>query len=207
MLAKRPGSNSNAEVNIMLPTTTQDITTKATETQILQALVSLAGLPSRQADDADLDRKMYQVALNGVSRYALNEAVKAVVRGGLGHTFFPSPVELRQQCEKAMEPHYREAERVRIREAQARENREFDRTMSARSPEAVARVKSVYEKFCEGYRKEAEVFVPTLDPELVAQVPDNPKAKFHRANSPLAQSVTSLAPSETETVADSGRMG
>jgi hypothetical protein len=79
----------------MLPALKSDTTTRATEAQVLQALASLAGLPSRQADDAELDRKMYHVALEGVSRYALNEAVKAIIRGALGHTFFPSPVEMR----------------------------------------------------------------------------------------------------------------
>jgi hypothetical protein len=164
-------------------------------------------LPSRQADDAELDRKMYQVALAGVSRYALNEAVKAIIRGALGHTFFPSPVEFRQQCDKAMEPHHREAERIRIRETQARENREFEKTVATRTPEAMARVKATYERFCEGYRKETAPFVPTLDPELVARVPDNPKATFHRAKSSLAIGVTNLAPSAAEVVADSGRQG
>lgn len=138
----------------------------------MQALASLAGLPSRQADDADLDRKMYHVALAGVSRYALNEAVKAIIRGSLGHTFFPSPVELRQECDKAMEPVHRQARRERIVIEQSEENRQFLRVQAAKTPEAKAKVAARYAEFCKGYQKQAAVHESTLDPELVAKVPD-----------------------------------
>jgi hypothetical protein len=149
----------------------------------LQALASLAGLPSRQADDAELDRKMYHVALEGVSRYALNEAVKAIIRGALGHTFFPSPVEMRLQCEKAIEPHIRQAERIRIRERQETENAQFERVLASRSPEAVARQQAIYRQFCEEHaaaKPKSELDAVVLDPELVAQVPDA-KDAFKRA--------------------------
>lgn len=122
----------------------------------MQALASLAGLPSRQADEDGIDRKMYFVALNGVSRYALNEAVKGIIRGALGHTFFPSPVEFRQQCEKAMEPHIRQAERIRVREQQERESAEFNRVLAGRTPEAIARQQEAYRKFCAGYTSEKD---------------------------------------------------
>lgn len=144
----------------------------------MQALASLAGLPSRQADDDGIDRKMYFVALSGVSRYALNEAVKAIIRGVLGHTFFPSPVEFKQQCDKAMEPHMREAQRIRILEAQARENAEFEDLMAARTWEAIARQQAAYAKFCEAQEpaKAAKEQRIHLDPELLAKLPDAPSA-------------------------------
>lgn len=159
----------------MVPALKTDTTTKATEAQVLQALASLAGLPSRQADDAELDRKMYHYALQGVSRYALNEGVKAIIRGALGHTFFPSPVELRQQCDKAMEPHNRQAERIRIREEQETENARFNKVLAQRTPEAMARVSDIYRRYCEQYaaskaREESRALM--LDPDLVANVPD-----------------------------------
>ena len=150
----------------------------------MQALASLAGLPSRQADDAELDRKMYHVALEGVSRYALNEAVKAIIRGGLGHTFFPSPVEFRQQCEKAIEPHIRQAERIRRREEQARDNAEFERVIASRTPEAIARQQAAYQRYCEQYKASRPVTAEpavVLDPEEVAKLPDAP-ATFKRAS-------------------------
>jgi hypothetical protein len=167
----------------MLPALKSDTTTRATQAQVLQALASLAGLPSRQADDAELDRKMYHVALEGVSRYALNEAVKAIIRGALGHTFFPSPVEFRLQCEKAIEPHIRQAERIRRREQQESENAQFERVIASRTPEAVARQQEAYRRFCEQYAASKPISaesVPMLDPELVAKVPDA-SSTFKRA--------------------------
>lgn len=122
-----------------------------------------------------MDRRMYFVALEGVTRYALGEAVKAIIRGALGHTFFPSPVELRQQCDKAMEPHVRQAQRVRMSEQQARENAEFDRVRAQRTPEAIARQQEAYRRFCQGYEAEkSPAYIPLLDPDLVAKIPDAP---------------------------------
>ncbi len=165
----------------MLPATQPDLKTRATEMQVLQALTSLAGLPSRQAIDADMDRDMYFVALEGVSRYALSEAVKSIIKGGLGHTFFPSPVEFRQQCNKAMEPHIRHAARVQLTERQARENAEYDRIRAGRTPESLARSQALYRQFCEQNAAEKqEEAAPVLDPDLVAQVPDA-KDYFKRA--------------------------
>lgn len=168
----------------MLPTTIPDISTKATETQILQALASLGGLPARQADGDGLDRSMYFVALEGVGRYALSGAVKAIIRGALGHTFFPTPVEFRQQCEKAMEPHIRQAERVRIQEAQERERAEFARTRQGQTPASRERVAAAYAKFCAGYtskKDEAEEAERAdirarygMTDELIDAIPDQP---------------------------------
>lgn len=144
---------------------------------MLQALASLAVLPSRQAADAALDTKMYFIALEGVSRYALNEAVKAIIRGTLGHTFFPTPVEIRLQCNKAIEPIAREAERQRMNQQQARERISYEKRMRARPPEEIARVRAVYEKFCEQHKASKPVSEEgriILDPELLAQVPDAP---------------------------------
>ena len=57
----------------------------------------------------------YYVALEGVSRFAIQTASKAIMRGALGHAFFPSPPELRMQCDEVMKP---------IREAHARDKRD-----------------------------------------------------------------------------------
>lgn len=142
----------------------------------MQALTSLAVLPSRQAEDADLDRAMYNVALEGVSRYGLSQAVTAIIRGALGHTFFPSPVELRQQCELAEAPIRRQAEREAQRREWARENATFEQTRALRTPEAVALQQAAYRKFCEGYADSKAIAQERvyLDPELLAKVPDAP---------------------------------
>lgn len=107
----------------------------------------LASLPSRQADDAALDREAFFIALDGVSRYALSEASKAILRGGLPHGFFPSPVELRQQCDKAMKAHHDEAERIRRREETFRERREYERAVAARAPGWQERQKALMRRF------------------------------------------------------------
>lgn len=163
----------------MLPSKAPDLKTKATEAQVLQALASLAGLPSRQQADLELARDMYFVALEGVSRYALSEAVKAVMRNKLGHTFFPSPVELRRLCDEAIAPHIEAERRIRQREQQARENAEMAVTQALKTPESLARSRRLYERFCEQYEASKpghEPFVPTLDPELVAKIADAPTA-------------------------------
>lgn len=118
---------------------------------------------------------MYFVALEGVSRYALGEAVKTIIRGGLGHTFFPSPVELRQQCDKAIASHLEAARRIRQREQQARENASIAAAYAARTPESIARAKAIYDRFCEQYEASKpghQPFETTLDPDLVARIPN-----------------------------------
>lgn len=168
----------------MLPSAAPDLTTKATETQVLQALTSLAGLPSRQQADLELARDMYFVALEGVSRYALGEAVKAIIRGSLGHTFFPSPVELRQQCDKAIAPHLEAERRIRQREQQARENASIAAAYAARTPESIARASAIYDRFCEQYEASKpghKPFETTLDPDLVAKIPDADTGTFSKA--------------------------
>lgn len=165
----------------MLPTKSPDTKTTVSEAQILQALASLAGLPSRQADEEGIDRAMYFVALEGVTRYALSEAVKAVMRNKLGHTFFPSPVELRRLCDEAQRPHSDYQRRVRITEEQQLERDEFNRIQASKTPEALARSRALWEQARARLApdKEPEPRL-TLDPELVAKVPDAPST-FKRA--------------------------
>ena len=140
----------------------------------MQALASLAGLPSRQADDASLDQQMYFVALDGVTRYALSEAVKAVMRNKLGHTFFPSPVELRRLCDEAQRPHDEMARRARVLDQQRREREAWNAADAAKTPEARQHVSKVYAEFCEGYRRPPVESSVVLDPDLVAMIPDAP---------------------------------
>ena len=157
-----------------LPTQRPDVWKPATEADRAAALVSLAALPSRQTSSEKLDRAAYHIALDGVTRYGLTVAVQAILRGALGHAFFPSPPELRMQCDQAMQWHEREAERIRRRQ---RENAEWQRIHGDWRPPTEAekaRTSAVYAKFCEAYEKPAHES-PKLDPELVAKVPDNPK--------------------------------
>jgi hypothetical protein len=116
---------------------------------------------------------VYFIALDGTTKHGLAEAVKFILRGALGHAFFPSPPELRMQCDKAMEWHERERERI-VRREQIQRERVPARTEP--SPQAKARVARAYDEFCQGYEKAATEETFRLDPELVAQVADNPKS-------------------------------
>ena len=154
-----------------LPTPQTDVWTPATEMDRTGALAALSTLPARAS--SRLDRVAYHVALEGVTRWGLTEAVKAILRGALGHAFFPSPPELRVQCDKAMWWHEREAEKIRRRE---RENADWARQRGDWRPPTEAekaRARETYARFCAGHPMLANP-PPRLDPDLVARVPDNP---------------------------------
>lgn len=159
----------------MIPAIHQDVWKLASETEKIQALVTLSGLPSRETTAGELDNAAFMMALEGVTRHGLSEAVKFILRGSLGHAFLPSPPELRIECDKAMEWHARERERVARREQMERERRQFGPVPDP-SPEAKARVAALYANFCKSYEKASVEDTLVLDPELVALVPDNPKS-------------------------------
>lgn len=96
---------------------------------------------------------MYYLALEGVTRYGLTEAVREIVRGALGHAFFPSPPELRMQCDKAMQWPERQRQRQFRQDRYIQERRENNATVQ-RSPEAVERQQEAYRKFLAGYADE-----------------------------------------------------
>lgn len=144
---------------------------------MIAVLARLSSLPSRQvAEGTEDDAKdaMYR-ALKGVTRYALNDAMNAVLRNKLGHTFFPTPVELRRLCDEAQRPHQEYERRVRLTEEQLRERREYDRIQAMKTPESRARVRAMMQDLATliGTHKTA-TGKPLLDPELVAQIPDAP---------------------------------
>jgi hypothetical protein len=134
----------------------------------------LAALPARAADDVAVDKGAYYIALEGVTRYGLQEAARVILKGGLGHTFFPTPVELRQKCDSAMSWHQRERERHHRVIRQTEENAAFNRSDALKTQEARRRVTEVYAEFCAGYDATKPVDRIWLDPELVAQIPDAP---------------------------------
>ena len=150
----------------------------------MQALASLAGLPSRQADDDGLDRSMYFVALDGVTRYALSEAVKTILRGALGHTFFPTPVELRLACDRAQQPIRDMQRRITVTEENRRDRDEFNRINAQKTPEARARVAALLAKLDASFetsRREEEEAARAeirarygIEGEALAKVPDQP---------------------------------
>lgn len=159
----------------MIPAIQQDVWKPATEVEKIQALVTLSGLPSRETTAGEIDNAAFMMALDGVTRYGLSEAVRFILRGALGHAFLPSPPELRIQCDKAMEHHKQMRERIARQERIASERLP---DIPPRTADEIARHTERMARFYEasGYedgRKIAQERV-TLDPALVAQIADAP---------------------------------
>lgn len=159
----------------MIPATQSDVWKPANETEKIQALVMLSGLPSRATTAGELDNAAYMIALDGVPRYGLQNAVKNILRGSLAHAFMPSPPELRMECDRAMQWYEREVEKIRRDERENAAWRHTHGDVVKQTPEMRARVAELYAEFRKGYEKPEE-YERKLDPELVALVPDNPKA-------------------------------
>lgn len=128
-----------------------------------------------------IEKASYYLALEGVTRYGLSEAVRAILQGKLGHAFFPSPPELRMQCDKAMEGHRWHRERERRETRYINERRE-NNANAYRSPEAIAKQQETYRRFVAGYaeteakaeateREEIRARYGITD-EAVANIPD-----------------------------------
>jgi hypothetical protein len=168
----------------MVPALKFDTTTPATYEDRIKALVLLGGLPARESNDPHAEKAAYHLALEGVTRYGLQEAVKTILRGSLGHTFFPSPVELRQQCDRAMEWVFQEERRIRHREELFRDRREFEESRASRTPEQIERVKALTAKLkadLEGESDDSEekrrAFIRAkygITAEELAKLPDRP---------------------------------
>lgn len=136
----------------------------------------LGRLPSTATSSVEFDQQLYFIALRGTTQYGLFKAVEAILQNALGHAFFPSPPEFRGQCDKAMEWHRQERERIARREQIERERREHA-PRGEPYPQAKERVSAAYAEFCKSYEKATSEDTRILDPELVAQVPDNPKSQ------------------------------
>ncbi len=133
-----------------IPAIATDFWDPATEQDKIKALASLNSLPSRHTDAAEISEAGYMVALEGVTRYGLREAVRSILKGGLNHAFFPSPPELRSQCDRAMEWPERQRER-QIRQDRYMQERRENNAVVQRSPEAIARQQAAYRKFLAAY--------------------------------------------------------
>ena len=160
-----------------------DFWTLASQEDKIKALWSISGLPSRRAENEQVDKALYHLALDGVTRYGLAEAVKAVAQNKLGHPFFPEPQELRGLCDKAMEWPERQRER-QIRQDRYLQERRENNAVVQRSPEAIARQQAAYRRFLSGYEVEkndaeeaerAEIRARYgLTDEAVSALPDQP---------------------------------
>lgn len=148
-------------------------------------------MPSRAAGDEGIDRAAYYTSLDGTYRHGLVEAVKFILRGALGHAFFPSSPELRMQHDKCM-AHHRDM-RARI---QRREQIAAERPAPVERTEAqIARVRALYADFCKGHaaaregeNQEAEREMVRrrygMSPEALASIKDQPLARTRMGNTP-----------------------
>lgn len=118
----------------------------STDSDILQALGLLAQMPPTKG--VEISNTGYFIALEGVTRKRLFDATKRILRGGLGHSFFPSPPEFRMMCDKVAEEEARKIRREREQREQAGFIARQKHCDEERTPEALARAKATYEKFC-----------------------------------------------------------
>lgn len=116
----------------------------------------LTSLPYRKTEDGKVRTDAYLIALEGVTRFGLGEATKAILRGSLGHGFYPSPVELRQQCDRAMDPVWRQGLAYKRKQERQAFNDAERKVMAQQTPEARERVRSTYEQYCARHEAQRE---------------------------------------------------
>lgn len=137
----------------------------------------LGSLPAREADSSGIDKAAYYLALEGTTKYGLQQAAKAILRGALGHVFFPNPAELRIQCDKAMEHPISLRNRASVYERMAREKipdrPPLSEAEKERQNERMARFHAAYH--AKDPEAEMAVIRAKYDPDLLAKVPDAPR--------------------------------
>ena len=108
----------------------------------------LKSLPSRASDTAEIDRQAFIIGQQGVTRGALAEAVKQVLRGALGHGFHPSAPEFRLLCDSIQRKQAEERARGEEERRQRRENEQRRlQHEKTKTPEARARVAAMLARF------------------------------------------------------------
>lgn len=135
----------------------------------------LGPLPARKALSEEIEDATYAIVMDGMTAHGLEEAVRAALKGEHGSTFFPSPPELRALYDKAMEHHVSMRNRIARQEQIARER---PPEIPPRTADEIARQKERMARFYKSIgHEEGRVIVQertTLDPELLAQIPDAP---------------------------------
>lgn len=111
---------------------------------MLECLTLLSSLPSRASADDRINVAGFYLALEGVSRHALQTATKQIMQGSLGHAFLPSPPELRQECDKIMRP-ILEARARDAQDKRIREEMKADQSRAKWTPESRARATAKWE--------------------------------------------------------------
>ena len=169
-----------------------DVWAPASQEDMIKALISLGALPARESVNQQIEKASYYIALEGVTRYGLSEAVRAILKGALSHAFFPSPPELRMQCDKAMEWHERYREKQLREERYLRERRE-NNAITTRTPEAIARQQEAYRKFLSGYEDQQKSADEAERAEIRARYGMTDEAVASIADQPIPSNFKKLA--------------
>lgn len=162
-----------------------DVWALASADEKIEVMRRLGVLSARQATDPRLNREAYYLALEGVTSYALKTAEKAILQGILGHSFFPSPPELRIQCNKAMEPYEWERERAKRRTLLESESLKPLPPKTAAAKERVSRLYAEFLDSCAGVSDTPSDFDLRerhgITDERLAELPDRaPAEDWHR---------------------------
>lgn len=120
-----------------------------TEQDVLGAIVALGSLPKRGSDQAEIDLAAYRVALDGVASTALADAVRNILRGELGHAFFPSPPEFRMACDRADAARQADVAKQAERDRRARDQAALKPVV--RTEAEKQRAREIYERFIQSH--------------------------------------------------------
>ncbi|BCG85340.1 hypothetical protein MesoLj113c_14500 [Mesorhizobium sp. 113-3-9] len=156
---------------------TETIERAATRQDVAGALVTLSCLPKRQSVDAVVEFEAYCVALEGIASATLAGAVKAILRNALGHAFFPSPPELRGQCDRIRSAQLDEMANKQRKRRMAEEQAQFAPVVHTK--EQMARVARAHKAFLDSLRPmneadEIEAIRAKYDPKDLERIPDRP---------------------------------
>lgn len=147
-------------------------------------------MPAREADSSGVDKAAYYLALDGVTKHGLFEASKAILRGALDHAFFPNPVELRKQCDKAMEHHVRMRDRIALRQRIARETPE---EIPPRTEAEKARVAEIMREFHASEKREQAAKEEAKHAEIRARYGMTPEVLASMKDQPLPEGMAQLS--------------
>ncbi|TGU93475.1 hypothetical protein EN794_028925 [Mesorhizobium sp. M00.F.Ca.ET.151.01.1.1] len=132
-----------------------EVVRTATDRDLLVSLAALNPLPRRASTNPELEFATFKTALEGrqvgqivVAYVDLMAAVRAIVQGGLGHAYHPSPAELRMCCNAQRDERCEESAKAARRHAADEEQAGY-RSTEAKSEQARERVAKAYEAFCE----------------------------------------------------------
>jgi hypothetical protein len=137
----------------------------------------MARLPSKLSVDPLEDLKNYMAAVDGVSVFALETATTKILQGALSHDFFPSPVDLRRQCDKVEQPIVESRNRRMESERLAAEAiAEKQRFAMVNTPESRFRVKEMADEFlrkCAERKAQEALENPRIDPFVPGYIPSH----------------------------------